>query len=109
RDRLAADDPALGRFATVAALASLIPSSNLRRAGDLRFRRGREFDDVKPLVPLLATRLRIVANDLAAAPAVTAPAIFLTGDARRVGEPPPLGVDARVPTPPYQDAPTQLR
>jgi tRNA G10 N-methylase Trm11 len=108
-DRLACDDPSLAQFATVAALATLVPSSYLRRAGDLRFRRGKEFEEVEDFVHFFQRQLRIVAEDLAAAVPIESAPVFVVGDAQRLRMLPPLELDAVVTSPPYLNGTNYFR
>jgi tRNA G10 N-methylase Trm11 len=108
-DRIGCENPTLGEFATVAALASLIPSSNLRRAGDLRYRRGSEFDDRIPFLTAFGNALRVVAEDLSSATPLQSAPVLIAGDARRVDALPPLGVDAIITSPPYLNGTNYFR
>jgi tRNA G10 N-methylase Trm11 len=99
----------VAQFATVAALASLIPSSNLRRAGDLRFRRGKELEEVEAFVPFFQRQLRIVAEDLSAATPIQLAPVLVAGDAQRLRTLPPLELDAVVTSPPYLNGTNYFR
>ena len=50
----------------VAAIASLQPASFLIRAGDLRYRRGRELDRMEPFMDGLHNRILAIADDIEA-------------------------------------------
>lgn len=108
-DELSGDDPAVAEFATIAALISLVPSSNLRRAGDLRFRRGKEFDDREDFVPLFQRHAKVVAEDLVAAKSIDSVPILLAADAKRLGDLPPMSIDAVVTSPPYLNGTNYFR
>jgi tRNA G10 N-methylase Trm11 len=108
-DRIRCESPALADFATVAALGGLIPSSNLRRAGDLRYRRGAEFDDRMSYLTAFEEALRIVAEDLASATPIASTPVLIAGDARRLDALPPLGADAVITSPPYLNGTNYFR
>jgi hypothetical protein len=108
-DALAVESPALGHFAGIAAVASLIPASNLERAGDLRFRRGREVDQRQPFAGVLANRLRIIAEDLQQSDRISTAPVLLCGDARTIAALPSLDVDAVVTSPPYLNGTNYFR
>src|SRR5206468_8035073 len=100
-DQLAAESAPLARFATIAACAALVPSSRLCRAGDLRFRRGKELDEIEDFRTLYQRQLRIVAEDLGNASTLDAIPVLVAGDAKRLEALPGLALDAVVTSPPY--------
>lgn len=108
-DDIACDDPRLSEFATVAALASLIPSSLLKRAGDLRFRRKNEIGKEADFVEHFARQLAVVADDLAEAESILEAPILIAGNARALATGPSLGIDAVVTSPPYLNGTNYFR
>jgi tRNA G10 N-methylase Trm11 len=108
-DELARERPAVAEFATVAALASLIPASSLKRAGDLRFRRGHELGREASFAKLFALQLAIVAEDLAEAEPIESAPVLLAGNARAMQAGPSLAVEAVVTSPPYLNGTNYFR
>lgn len=101
-DTIGCDDPEAASVATVAAVAALVPCSNMIRRGDLRFRKGAERANiVGNLAGEVRDRLLLIAQDLANLQSIdTAPAL-IAGDAKRLNQIPGLDVDAIVTSPPY--------
>lgn len=108
-DQLAAESAALARFATIAACAALVPSSQLCRAGDLRFRRGKELNDIEDFRTLYQRQVRIVAEDLRGASTVDTVPVLVAGDAKRLEALPSLALDAVVTSPPYLNGTNYFR
>ena len=101
-DLLGNQDPNCANAATVAAVASLLPCSNMIRRGDLRFRRGRERAQAVPdLVCAIRERLRLMANDLGHLRTIACKPILIAEDAKRLATAPNLGIDAIITSPPY--------
>ena len=108
-DRIACREPELAEFLTVAITASLIPASNLKRAGDLRFRRGSESRQVEPFIAVVAKRLEMIAEDVEnVVPAPVAP-VLVSSDARGLQLLPSLGCDAVITSPPYLNGTNYFR
>jgi DNA modification methylase len=108
-DRIACQDPLLAQFATVSVVASLIPSSKLKRAGDLRFRRGNEVDQIEDFVALVRQHLSMVAEDIAGSTGAPIAPVLVSADARALSQIPPLGCDAVVTSPPYLNGTNYFR
>src|SRR5262249_32484634 len=108
-DRLAWDDPFTAQFATVAGLAALIPCSELRRAGDLRFRRPDEFDDRQEYTSYFSHQLTIIADDLDGAERLRMTPVLVVSDARNLDGLPSLEIDAVVTSPPYLNGTNYFR
>ena len=101
-DAIGCEDPEAAAVATVAAVASLIPCSNMIRRGDLRFRKGAEREDiVRDLTGEVRDRLRSIARDITGLQSVNDAPVLIAGDAKRLGLVPSLEVDAIVTSPPY--------
>ena len=101
-DAVACKEPLSASLATVAAVASLIPCSNLIRRGDLRYRKGTEIEMRIACLPAeVAARLRTMAQDIMHLPAVSHAPLLVTGDARRLDRVADLAIDAIVTSPPY--------
>lgn len=76
-DQVFDEDRALGNCLALAVMASLIPSSRLKRAGDLRFKTPKELLAVSPCILQSVTeRLLIQAADITSAAELIAPAAF---------------------------------
>ena len=93
----------------IAALASLQPASFLIRAGDLRYRSGREIGQMEPLVCGIRDRLRAMADDLQEGEVVNERPQLVAADAQRLDRLPPLGIDAVVTSPPYLNGTNYIR
>ncbi|MES2995061.1 MAG: DNA methyltransferase [Patescibacteria group bacterium] len=104
------EDILLSELVTVAVLSSLVENSFLKRQGDLRFRRGKELDDLKTIdfFESLTTRLQQMLKDLEQISSSDAPTL-ITEDARSVGKLPFLGIDAVITSPPYLNGTNYFR
>ena len=101
-DLLGNQDPNGAKAATVAAVASLLPCSNMIRRGDLRFRRGQERAQVVPdFVCAIREKLRSMANDLGHLRTIDRKPILIAEDAKRLAMAPNLGIDVIITSPPY--------
>ncbi len=109
-DMVSAENPLLGRLATVAALSSLVPASDLIRRGDLRFKTKDEMNRPSPsLEEAMNFRLHQIANDLDKVGPFTQRPKFLCADARKLRNLPPLEVDAVITSPPYLNGTNYFR
>ncbi len=93
----------------VAAIASLQPASFLIRAGDLRYRKGRELDRKEPFIDGLRNRVLAIADDVEAIEDITERPLLVAADAQRLDRIPPLGIDAVVTSPPYLNGTNYIR
>lgn len=103
-------DVLLSELLTVAVLASLIENSYLIRRGDLRFRRGKELDELQSAnyFQSLKDKLRKIIDDLYVVGPSEVPSL-VTEDARTIGELPFLGIDAVITSPPYLNGTNYFR
>lgn len=103
-------DVLLSELVTVATLSSLVENSYLKRQGDLRFRRGKEFDELSKTdyFESLRDRLLRIAEDLQSIGPSEVP-VLVTEDARMIGELPFLGIDAVITSPPYLNGTNYFR
>lgn len=109
-DELYYTDPILADFLTIATLASLIPASSLKRAGDLRFRNPKELRKMRPLESSVRSKLIEIANDISRLKQVnSAKPLLICEDARKLGLIPPLKIDAVVTSPPYVNGTNYFR
>lgn len=109
-DELTAEDRLLGDCLAVAALSSLIPSSRLKRAGDLRYRTAKELASGLPHpVEQTSSRLIAQARDLARSQPLKAECRFACATAdtlhQHVGE----GWDGVITSPPYLNGTNYIR
>lgn len=58
------NDSTISNFLKIAICNSLLPSSLLKRAGDIRYRKGKEKDNIPNIVDLVVDRLKIIAHDI---------------------------------------------
>ena len=93
----------------VAALASLQPASLLIRAGDLRYRKGRELDQMETYTNGLQDRILAIAEDIEATETIAGRPLLVASDARRLDQIPYLDVDAVVTSPPYLNGTNYIR
>ena len=101
-DAIGCEDPEAASIATVAAVAALVPCSNMIRRGDLRFRKGAEREDiVGDPIGEVRDRLRSIARDITDLQSVAGAPVLIAGDAKRIGRIPGLEIDAIVTSPPY--------
>ena len=93
----------------VAAIASLQPASFLIRAGDLRYRKGRELDRMETFMDGLHSRVLAIADDIEATEVITEQPLLIAEDAQRLDRIRPLGIDAVVTSPPYLNGTNYIR
>lgn len=58
------EDFNVSQFVKVAICNSLLPSSLLKRAGDIRYKKGKELNNIPKITDLVVKRLEIIANDI---------------------------------------------
>lgn len=111
-DYIACTDSRAADFLTVAILATLIPSSNLQRAGDLRFKTAAELERKREgFVHGVASRLAKMARDLGSLDAEDGheSPTLVCEDAKSLALLPPLRIDAVVTSPPYLNGTNYFR
>lgn len=102
--------PLLSRVFTVAILASLVPSSLMKRAGDLRYKTNTELRRKEfPIYEGIATRLEDMADDLEQAEEFIGDAVLVSEDARSLDRLPSLNIEAVVTSPPYLNGTNYVR
>ena len=102
--------PLLSQVFTVAVLASLVPASLMKRAGDLRYKTSDELKRKEfPIGEGLSTRLESMATDLEQADELRGDAILVAEDVRSLQSLPSLGVEAVVTSPPYLNGTNYVR
>jgi len=109
-DHLQRRSPRVYQLASVAAVSCLLPSSNLVRRGDVRFKNGRELEkDSAPFLKALGDKLIIMAADLRTAETVPGRIEHVCDDARALDKVPQLNIDAVVTSPPYLNGTNYIR
>lgn len=109
-DELMANDRLLGECFAVAILSSLIPSSRLKRAGDLRYRTPKELAGGLPdPVALTSSRLIAQAEDLARSEPLRAKSHFACATAGVLHEHLGDGWDGVITSPPYLNGTNYIR
>ena len=103
-------DVLVSELMTVAVLSNLVENSYLKRHGDLRFRRGKEIDDLKNVdyFDNLKKHILNIIKDLRIIEPSVAP-VLITEDARNIGKLPQLGIDAVITSPPYLNGTNYFR
>lgn len=109
-EELTAEDRLLGDCFAVAVLSSLIPSSRLKRAGDLRYRTPKELAAGLPHpVELTSNRLVAQAKDLAQSEPLRADSRFACATAGALHEHLGDGWDGVITSPPYLNGTNYIR
>ena len=109
-DALDATSPMLCRVFTVAVLSSLVPSSLMKRAGDLRYKTESELGtQVAPIGESVFSRLDQMAADLDQAGDLPGDVLLATEDVRSLHKLPCLGLEAVVTSPPYLNGTNYVR
>lgn len=109
-DEVSADNKILGDCFALAVLASLVPSSLLKRAGDLRFKTPKEKASGYPHpAAAVAQRLQVQAADLATAGAIHAEPIFACSTAGDLGKCLEQEWDGVITSPPYLNGTNYIR
>lgn len=109
-DAISENDSALGDCLTVAVLSALIPSSLLKRAGDLRYRTPQELALGLPrLLDEVRDRLAIQVTDLKRCEALKARAHFVTDTAATLHEQLDGKWDGVITSPPYLNGTNYIR
>jgi tRNA G10 N-methylase Trm11 len=95
---------------TVSVLSSLVENSLLKRQGDLRFRKGKELDDLENTnyFESINSHCRNIIKDLTSIEEAPTP-IFVTEDARTINKLPNMAIDAVVTSPPYLNGTNYFR
>jgi hypothetical protein len=109
-DEVNDEDALLGRCLTLAVLASLIPSSRLKRAGDLRFKTQKELLAGTPCVlDSVGERLAAQAHDIPSATELRAKARFACATAGELHHMVEDGWDGVITSPPYLNGTNYIR
>ncbi len=109
-DELLSLNPLVGNCFSVAVLSSLIPTSRLKRAGDLRYRTPKELTAGLPFpVDLVSNRLTTQAADLSHSAILTADARFVCATAGTMHEHLDDGWHGVITSPPYLNGTNYIR
>jgi hypothetical protein len=111
-DRFTCENALASRFVTLAALASLLPASNLIRRGDIRYKTAEETRRHQVgYLTAITERLKTMSADLAVLPSTSMSAlpIMVCEDARKLDRIDPLDVEAVVTSPPYLNGTNYFR
>lgn len=109
-DEVNADNKLLGNCLTLAILSALIPSSLLKRAGDLRFKTPKELASGYPTpVAEVSDRLRAQAADLLTAGEIRAESLFACNTAKELGTTLEPIWDGVITSPPYLNGTNYIR
>jgi tRNA G10 N-methylase Trm11 len=108
-DGICCREPLLGVFMMVAVLSALVPSSNLCRAGDLRYRRDKELDDIGDFLALVRANAQTIADDIEGAARIGVAPVLISGDAKRLAGLPSLQADCVITSPPYLNGTNYFR
>lgn len=109
-DELACIDQFCARYLTVAALASLIPSSNLIRRGDLRFRNQKELIGHKPdFIKQTCDQLGKIASDIEVLDMQSSTPFLISENSKHLAKLRRLDIDAVVTSPPYLNGTNYFR
>jgi hypothetical protein len=109
-DDLEATSLILGELFTVAVLASLVPCSLMKRAGDLRYKTEQELmRDRMPVRQAVAQGLHGIAEDIDGAQPLHGTMVFLAENARSLRRLPCLDLECVVTSPPYLNGTNYFR
>lgn len=101
-DGFSRNHPVAGKFASIALTASLVPSSDLIRRGDLRFRKGdAEWAAKRPFLSEASTALERIAKDILSLEKISHRPRLVVDDAKLLGGIQTIQADAVLTSPPY--------
>jgi DNA modification methylase len=109
-DSLACTNPLLADLLTVAVVSSLIPTSKLTRAGDVRFKTPEELaKEQVEFIPYLKGRILRIGEDLSHLKATQTRPMLVCEDARKLAVLPSLEIDTVITSPPYLNGTNYFR
>jgi len=109
-DSVACTSPITANLLTIAILSSLIPSSLLQRAGDLRFKTREELIKKKvDYIGSIKNYLEIIIDDLKTIEPLPRHPLLITEDARDIENTPFLEIDTVITSPPYLNGTNYFR
>ena len=110
-DELDSSDLIVAQLLTVAVLSSLIPCSRLQRAGDLRYKNGKELNKgIPPFLNTVTTKFSEIIEDIRSENGgLLAKPFLICEDAKNLSLVPFLGVDTVITSPPYVNGTNYFR
>lgn len=93
----------------VAILNALIPSSLLKRAGDVRYRTEKELRQKTNFIEELGKNLSNIINDIETTESLPTRSLLITEDAREIRSLPAMKIDAVITSPPYLNGTNYFR
>jgi len=110
-DYVAREHPFLADLLTVAILSVLVPCSQMKRAGDLRYKTAREKRTQQvQFIPAIKRAIAQIAQDIQGdVNGLKTEPILLCEDARSLSQLPPLGIDTVITSPPYVNGTNYFR
>lgn len=109
-ENLRTEDEALSNILEIAALASLVPASNMQRAGDLRKKRPDERSKIShDLLEHMAKSLKQIEDGLELFDQMACASQLLAEDARSLSKIPSIGADLIITSPPYLNGTNYFR
>ncbi len=110
-DEVAFADQMLADLITVAILAALVPASQMKRAGDLRYKTPEELArQTVPLVEGICQNIDHIAYDIREdVNGLQMEPLLICENARSLDEIPPLGIDTVITSPPYVNGTNYFR
>lgn len=110
-DGIASTQPLLADLLTVATLSALVPGSNMKRAGDLRYKTSKELTKHQPsLMGLIRENISQIAHDILDYDnGLQTQPLLLCENAKSLEFVPHLGVDTVITSPPYVNGTNYFR
>ncbi|MEK7448314.1 MAG: DNA methyltransferase [Planctomycetota bacterium] len=109
-DDIACSNLLAADFLSIAILSSLIPVSNLIRAGDLRFKNSKEIEKESPtLEESIRSYLKIIISDLSNLAQISVKPILVCEDAKNISLVQYLDINAIITSPPYLNGTNYFR
>jgi len=109
-DNISSSSPVTGQLISVAILSSLVPSSLLQRAGDVRYKTPYEIATKKvDFLEAVQQHLHEIEADLSLVEPFPSKPILLTEDARNLDKIPDLFIDTVITSPPYLNGTNYFR
>lgn len=109
-DRIALEKPLLADLMTIAVLAALVPASRMKRAGDLRYKRGNELHEIILLPEIVKQNVAQIATDIQGdVNGLQTDPILICENVQSLTYIPQLNVDTVITSPPYVNGTNYFR
>ena len=109
-DKVILEDPIIARLLAVAVLSSLIPCSLLQRAGDLRYKKGKELQKISSFRDTVRLKLSDIIDDIRSENVnLSTKPLIISEDARHIDTFPFLNIDTVITSPPYVNGTNYFR